>query len=889
MKKKRFLKSIARISYNHPWKVVAFFVFITFLSLVPAQDLSITPRWSDLLPEDEPSVQQYEKIIKKYKTASTLMVVLEGPEEKIKNAADELVDSLRGKPLINRIDYRMDKEFLKNYGLLLISPDDLENNREIFSSPNVLQVLKNLNHSLQKTYIYSESGDELSSREERDNAIQTLNGIHYFLKTLEDYYKNPGNREYEAGEGVERLLIGDEYMLSYDRNMLLVLVVPNFTVTDVDRCHQLTHSVRRTGDRILSDKPGVKMGATGMVALSSDELDSIEKPLFVFTMISFVLIIVLFILSFRIFISPLFSGLILIESVIFTAGLAGVIYGELNIMTSMFAVILLGLIIDFSIHIISNFQEQISSGKGLKDSLEETMIKAGGGIITGAVTTSIAFMALIISTNRGMKEFGAVVGGGVFLGMLTTVFLLPSILTLYHRHRKGKIAPGYEFEKLGITGNFLKNNHVIILVGLIILTVFFFFQGRKTEFDYNMLNIEPEGMESVVYNYRVIEKFDLTPDYALFSSPSIRETRDVVDRVEDFEIIGMVNSIVNYLPEKERQKRSLKIIDEIRKNFRQKEEENYTTEDMRELFAHLDTLWMNITELSVLSFQQGRTRVENKCYRIVENPGDSLSGDYLKNLIAELRENPLRTEKAFNELQDDAYPHFKGYLKRLLDSKIITEDKIPPSIKSEFLSNDSTEYLTTMFANADVWDIKNLKTFNKILKKVEPGITGTPVTFLALIDMIKKDGKNATILATVLIFILLLINYRRISLALLTMIPLGVSLIWLLAFMNFLGMKLNVVNIMALPLILGIGIDDGVHFVHRYISEDGNIFKTYSSTGKATLLTTLTTMVGFGILSFLPHRGMASMGLVLFMGIGICWITTVLFLAPILTLFSRDK
>ncbi|MCD6506730.1 MMPL family transporter [Candidatus Poribacteria bacterium] len=106
------------------------------------------------------------------------------------------------------------------------------------------------------------------------------------------------------------------------------------------------------------------------------------------------------------------------------------------------------------------------------------------------------------------------------------------------------------------------------------------------------------------------------------------------------------------------------------------------------------------------------------------------------------------------------------------------------------------------------------------------------------------------------------------------------------------GMKLNFTNLIAFPLIIGIGIDDGVHLIHRYRMEGWQRIGTvFANTGKAILLTSLTTMIGFGSLMFMTHRGMASMGTVLVIGIGSCLITTVLILSPAfrVTRFSGSK
>lgn len=888
--KNKILKLIAGWSYRHPWIVIWSFILLGIIAIFPASNLKISPSWKDLLPQDSPSVKEYNRIIEEYSSATTIYVVFDGSEEKTIAAANELVDSLKNDSLIRKIDYRIPGDFFMKNGLLLEKTKNLENSKVIFTDANLLRLIENLNNSLEKTYVYSQDEEILSSREKRDNAIRTLEGIKQFLATLEEYQKNRNPPEKLIQETADKFLIGDDYYLSYDRKMLLIIVYPNFLATNASKCMEITHRIRRIGNDIIENSDSLKMGLTGIVPLSSDEYDSIMGPMTILTFISLILVIILFIIFFRLWASSLFAGLVIVEAVILTAGIASITYGYLNIMTAMFGVILIGLLIDFSIHIISNFQERMHKGEKLNDAIEETLLKVGGGIFTGGATTAIAFAALAVSSNRGMREFGVIVGIGLFLGMLSTLFLLPSILVLYYRNRESSFKIGSAWNKLGNFGVTLSRKSLMILILLILISSLLFFQGRKIKFDYDMLNIEPTGMESVVYHKKIMEKFDLTPDNALLTSDNIEEIRKRVEEAKKFGIIAMVKSITNYLPSEERQVKNKKIIKNVRKKFKQKRRiKKYGEKEINQFIAELDTLWMNIVEISVLSFQKGQSRVEDKCYELVENPGDSLSKDYLKNLTGKLRDNPDRAEKSINKLQNDMYPEMHERFEKLLHPEYLTISKIPKSIKSKFISKDSTEYLTTLFADSYLWNLKKLRIFNRIVKKIDPEITGDPVIFLRIIKMIKKDGKIALIVASLLIFVLLLIDFKNPFIAGATMVPLVIAIIWLFAIMELLGLKLNVVNIMALPLILGIGIDDGVHFVHRYLSEGKNIFKSYSSTGKAAFLTTVTTSACFGILSFQPHRGMASMGIMLFIGISLCWITTVLFLAPVLRFFRQEE
>ncbi|MEJ2629203.1 MAG: MMPL family transporter, partial [bacterium] len=153
----------------------------------------------------------------------------------------------------------------------------------------------------------------------------------------------------------------------------------------------------------------------------------------------------------------------------------------------------------------------------------------------------------------------------------------------------------------------------------------------------------------------------------------------------------------------------------------------------------------------------------------------------------------------------------------------------------------------------------------------------------SLFDIIGRDGRNALILTLFIVFGLLWIDFGNPKHALMAMIPLLTGIFWMVGLMKLTGLQFTVINVMGLPMILGIGIDDGVHIVHRWLAEGkSEVRRVFASTGKAILLTTLTTMLAFGSLVFAIWRGYSSLGSALFLGVGACFLTTILIHAGIM-------
>ena len=165
-----------------------------------------------------------------------------------------------------------------------------------------------------------------------------------------------------------------------------------------------------------------------------------------------------------------------------------------------------------------------------------------------------------------------------------------------------------------------------------------------------------------------------------------------------------------------------------------------------------------------------------------------------------------------------------------------------------------------------------------------------PPVFRALIEIIGRDGRNAALLTIVVVFLLLTIDFRKPGHALMAMIPLVAGMAWMVGLLHLVGRQLDVMNVMALPLIIGIGIDDGVHIVHRWRREGpGSVRTVFASTGKAILLTSLTTMLAFGSMVFSIFQGYGSLGIALVIGVGACFLTTLIILPGIIGWIERKR
>jgi predicted RND superfamily exporter protein len=947
--REKVLVKLAEWHASHPWRMLAIVVILTIVFGWFAEHLSVTMRWADLLPSGDRRTVEFNKVIDEFSSATSLIVVVQGEEARIKEFADRLapkilklvdttqneksqkqinklkeklgklrarsgskskitalqseIDVLNKKidfKLFNRVDYKMEVDFIKNHGLLLLKEEDLKNMQDMFLDPNLKGLLFNLNNAMEKEYVGQ--GESISTREKEDQAVALLDGIQDFVQTLKRAALGENLSQEEIQKTVDQFLIGDPYILSYDHKALVMNVVPNFTMLDLDYVVSGTDQAQDQLDQLLLDFPGLEAGLTGFIAVGRDEMVYSQQGLSYTTVIALIAILFLLVISFRMWVAPLLAMGNLLVGIIWAIGLAAVVVGQLNIMTQMMAVILLGLGIDFSIHLISGFTEWRAAGDSIHAALEKTFLKSGKGIITGAMTTAAAFLALVISHSQGMKEMGLVTGFGLLAILLSTMIFMPVLLVLWERHKEKKWRKkgntkqppkkDITFRFIGRVSSWLAKRYVFTIISSILVTALFIWSGLKIQFDHNYMNIEAKGLTSIKLQDTVLEKFDMGMDYAMIVTDSPQKCRQLSKRLREQGTVARTEDISLYLPSQEQQKMRIPYINKIRNTIQTSPiNQLLPSKEVPELNKEIDRLQMNIMEIQDMAFLGGQDKVDNKCKKLVGVPNDPDSVNIMADLLGILEKDERMASDRLSKFQQTFSPYFKESVIKMGSTDPIHLKELPASILDRYSNKSRDQFLVTIFPNGDVWkNAKFLGRFVNDLERVSDKATGMPPVFRALVQIVGRDGRNAMLLTLVVVFLLLTVDFHNPIHSFIAMIPLAIGIFWMIGIMEISGMMLTVMNVMAFPLIIGIGIDDGVHIMHRWRHEGkGKIWTIFSSTGKAILLTSLTTMLAFGSLVFSIWRGFGQLGGALFIGVGSCFLTTVIILSGIFGLLGKKK
>jgi predicted RND superfamily exporter protein len=787
--------------------------------------------------------------------------------------------------------------------MMLMKSSDLENSRTLFEDPNLVGFLKNLNDSFEKEYIQSD--EKISNVEQEQGAVRFLDGIQTwtaeFDRALQGDVANAGETASEA------ILFGENYLQSWDRRMLILQVLPTFNVMDIDADVASSNAV----DEIIgaaAERYGVEAGLTGSVPIQRDEMEAVQSDTFLITLLALVGILILFMLAFRMVISPILAIITLVIGIMWALGLAGLLVGKLTLFTAMISVILLGLGIDFSIHIISVYTEMRAQGEDILTSMVTTFKKSGAGITTGALTTAIAFLTLLVAEMDGLQEFGWVLAVGIIMTMIAALTVLPTFLVLRERikarfKRSDKVKPvrDIRYGFLGASAEWLAKHWGFSLVGAAVMVGLFTWRGLKLEWDYNMLNLEPKGLESIELIDKLLESYDMDVEPSMITAKSLEEVRILTEKARDMSISGSIQSITDLLPPPDEQEQRKSLISSIRRTMANTAlKSDLTASDMDALREEVARLEANIMEIQSMAILGGQDKVYLKAALLVgtvpeeDDPTIVSLHEKLQPLMPDITRGALtamydQLETAggarmqdLRQFQADFGKSYKSGVLGMANAEAIALEDLPPEFTMQYVGKSGENFLIYIYPRQNVWELQFLRRFHEEMLELSPRATGMPSLVYSFIESVKKDGRLAIQLAIVVIFVLLLVDFRSVKRALLAVVPLVIGVLLMVGTMELAGLMLTFMNMMAIPLIIGIGVDDGVHIVHRYKVEGNGAHHTvFASTGRAVLLTSLTTMLGFGSLYFATMRSLGSLGSALFIGVGACFVASVLVIPPL--------
>ena len=632
--------------------------------------------------------------------------------------------------------------------------------------------------------------------------------------------------------------------------------------------------------------PGVNVGVTGKSVLELDEMQQSRVDTTKATLISLLLVLLIFIFGYQETGRPVKATLCLLIALGYTMGFTTLVVGHLNILTIAFVPMLIGLAIDFGVHLITRYEEELGYGNSKALSLKNALTFTGIGIFTGCLTTAGAFLAMGITEFKGIREMGIITGGGMILALIPMMTMLPALLlkgkqnALNRAQSKSRNNNRERMERLWLE----RPKWVIgIAVGISILAAS---QLPKVYFDYNLLNLQSHGLEAVQFEHKLIHSGEKSILFGAAIADSLNEAAEIESKVKQLPSVASVDSMASYIASNTTNK--LALIDSIKS----------TIHDL-EVPSPDDSL------LEIKSFHQSLTFLASYAKLAVQSIETKGEGQSFKPELISLHRAITQLQKDMNSMDEhfvqDRLSRFQSGLFGELNSMVhsianqdtsspLSLDELPDVLKNRFVGSDG-RLLVQVYPKSNVWERSHQELFIKELRTLDPEndnhpvITGTPIQLYEYTELLKLSYQEAALYALIAIMVLVWIHFRSMMTVIFAMLPVFLGTLWLLGLMGLMDIPFNPANIMTLPLVIGIGVTNGIHILNRYHEEAHPSIFT-KSTGKAVLVSALTTMAGFGSLMLAHHQGIASLGYVMSIGVATCMIAGLGVLPCILKVFN---
>lgn len=902
--REKILGRWARWSVENWGKALLIVLGLTVIIGFGITSLRMEMTFYSILPDNSNKVRDLQRIIEEFPAASGVIVVVDGrsiedpieAEKIIKRTIDSLIGEYTAeqyKPYVTGTTGRMDMSLFKEHGLMLTKTDDLERMKRTYGDLNLVPLLRHINDDFEAEY----SGNSEKLEDDETRAVGQFKGLGQLLQLIDDAAQGRDVSDENLNKALDAYMLGEDYIMSNDNRMGIMIVQPTFSVNDFGILGQGVDTIEEGAKRIANEN-GISAGVTGFTVIGRDEMASSEEGLVWSSILAFVMILLLLIFVFRMFSVPYIAGLPLLVGIFWTVGFSGYFLDRLNIMTAMYIVALLGMGIDFAIHLLSGYIQERDNGVDFKSSVENSLVKSGSGILTGGLTTAAAFFTLTVAKTGIMQELGIVAGLGILSELLVMILLIPPLLG-QREHRlakKGKTEKKL-FTKVKIKsdaasgiGKLIVKAPVTITIIMLLIISGFAFKVKDISLQKNILEMEAKGLESVHLNDEMVKEFDMAPDGLSIISGDLEEVRELTERLKDLSSVKSVESLSDfYVRDSEFIARGDSIRDYIMNLDSVLPVETVNREELLEELYRLES---NLIEMGDMAYLGNMNKL---VYALGEVTGIDIDGVKTEETSFDSLFTSLEKQvgnhgsEALNHLQSLLFTSMDSRVRTMAGTEKVTLDMLPKNISDSMISKDGSSYLLTINPTQNPWEGDFRDIYTTQVESVTDKATGTILAGDQLTIMAEEDGVRAAIVALIVIFIIMVIDFRNIKLALLTMLPLLGAFVTLFGFMGLTDIKFDFLNIIVVPLLIGIGIDDAVHINHRYLKEGkGKMDFVIARTGTALLLTTLTTIFGFA--SFIPSvmRAMRSTGIVLTLAMTIAFLYSVL-LHPAVLIIVHEK
>lgn len=880
--------------------IVLGFLLLTALSLVFASRLRVDQELRRLLPDDFPSVTRLDRLATEVGNQTDLYVAIRSPSRDANIAfGHALADALRGHPDLKHVIFHRDRAFFETNALLFADIEDLVDLRR--------RLIERIRDEVRKKAM---SGLSVMSEKERKAAREqggTPERLDFDKEELEKKYEIEDFKEYyETDEG----------------RLVVLRARPRAPPTDVKFSRALQVDVERIVAEIDPAKfdPELTVQLDGSYAQISKRVKRFENEIVGGSLASLLVLVGSIALWFRSLRSILLVFVPLVGAVMLSLAFAALTYGYLNLVSAFIFAILLGLGIDFNIVLLTRYRDERIRGLSRPAAVAVTLATTGPASLFGGLSTGLGFGVLAFADFQGFAQFGVIALIGVFAAIGAALIVMPAIITVLDRVRPWKLkvrphGPG----RLKIDGT-RKGSRIAALA---VLAVGFGWAAwsllhvgdLEFEYDFDQLGPEKAVMESKELNYRDAVGRQRTVAPSVVLGEDLAQSEAVHEQLRALNDITQAEAAVF-----DREALSKPKPPEPAKDAtpaaiatpppppddEEEEEEEEEDDDLLEEFE--DTDLEDPKFIAIAEAAKKRPRIAPDVLDMLERyPPERLETmvDRMYDItsvftfvpeqqedklaiIADMRQRIDAKRGSLSEQTKKDIDEWYQYLK--VDKPLGIAD-LPDWVRNQFTdaSGEIGRFLV-IWTKGTKTDFRNVSRIYAAYGTLHTptGDVETAAEFFVIPEVyeaIRTDGPWVVLLSFFVMLCTSIITFRSLSAGVSAALLVPLAILWLLGFMAVMGWKLNFFNVIALPLLVGLGEDAGLHMIARYREDGrGSMALVIRETGGAIMMTAWTTICGFASILWADHRGLQSLAWVSVVGVTFTFIAAIMFLPALAVL-----
>lgn len=818
---------------------------------------------SDKLPYRE----LYKEFSKAFPQQSdTIVVVIDGlTTEQAQGARKAIAEQLRKKKAIFADVYEPGAgAFFQKNGLLYLNTEELERLGDRLSAAQPFLALLSKDLSIRGLF------EVVAKAFERGDFSEAQD------RTLAQLFGGMSNAFSSAVHGTvyqmswEGLALGAEQTARQCRQF--IILEPRVADASLSAGSVHIETIRRVAVQFGYNKTGTaRVRITGDFTLAHENLLEARNSTGIATVVS--LLLVALVLSVGLYFSwrLIFCSLVtLITGLIWSTAFALATVGRLNIISVTFAVLFIGLGIDYSIQFCLRYRELLIQSGHQQNSITSTATSVGRSLFFSAATTALGFYSFVPTAYAGVAELGFISGSSMFISFFGNITVLPALLT---------VLPVKECRRWKTSWPWLVNlpyryPHGIVAVGALCALASLLAVPRVF-FDYNPLNLHDKSSESVVTMKELFNDPGGQPWTASVLADGEDEALRLAEQLKSLKEVRTVVTIHDFIPDNQQDK--INLISDIAL---------FMSPELEQPRVMRPTYEQNIRALARL--ERSLESHLNGLRHSIREPAQKLYDSIRR--FRSLLEDSRRGVSALSLLDEMLMPGLPMLFERLgqslRPSLVEGPSSLPRELRSQYVSADG-RFRVQVFPRDDITDPANLEGFVRAVRLVAPNATDTPVMVYEAGRAITASFREASLYAVIIICAFVLVGLRSKSKTLLIFIPMALAFLLTAAASVLLGVPLNFANVIVVPLILGIGVHSGIILIVRDWKDprrEDNLLK--SSMARATLFSNLATMISTASLAFSPHLGIASIGILLSICLAFLILSTLFFLPSLIVLLK---